>query len=223
MTVLVLDIAISLAVLSENTVPRVVARHGVLYDRVERGGAYLQSGILNAMLLDRPGILRPTPAIAPTSACAGPAGHNGRAVFVLVAGDCVRNDGFDFLRHHADIGLIAAVVAEAIEAEAVIELTQQNDIMFEPDVGMKLAAAIAEVAVTKAAIAEAAVTKAAIAEAAVAAIAEAAMTAITEAAMTPITEAAMTAITEAAMAAITEAAMAAVTLALAAVTLAWPP
>src|ERR1700738_141366 len=41
----------------------------------------------------------------------------------------------DFLRHHADIGLVAAVVAEAVEAEAVIEVADEGDVVLEHDVG----------------------------------------------------------------------------------------
>ena len=45
------------------------------------------------------------------------------------------HDCLDFLRHHADIGLVAAVVAEAVEAEAVIEVAEKEDVVLEHDVG----------------------------------------------------------------------------------------
>jgi hypothetical protein len=41
---------------------------------------------------------------------------------IFAAHDRLRHDGFDFLRHHADIGLLAPDIAEAIEAEAIIEM-----------------------------------------------------------------------------------------------------
>src|SRR6266849_1821645 len=45
------------------------------------------------------------------------------------------HDCQDFLCHHADIGLVAAVVAEAVEAEAVIEVAEKGDVVLEHDVG----------------------------------------------------------------------------------------
>ena len=33
--------------------------------------------------------------------------------------DCVRRNQLHILRHHADVGLVAAVIAKAIEADAV--------------------------------------------------------------------------------------------------------
>src|SRR6266851_4432911 len=56
------------------------------------------------------------------------------------------HDRFDFLRHHADIGLVAAVVAEAIEAEAVIEMAEEGDVVLRADVGHSHAAANAAAA-----------------------------------------------------------------------------
>jgi hypothetical protein len=41
----------------------------------------------------------------------------------------------DFLRHHADMDLVAAVVAEAVEAEAVIEVAEKGNVVLEHDVG----------------------------------------------------------------------------------------
>src|SRR5229473_852573 len=38
-------------------------------------------------------------------------------------------------RHHADIGLVAAVVAEAVEAEAVIEVAEKRDVVLKHHVG----------------------------------------------------------------------------------------
>jgi hypothetical protein len=31
----------------------------------------------------------------------------------------------NFLRHHADVGLVVAIVAKAVEAKAVIEVTKE--------------------------------------------------------------------------------------------------
>jgi hypothetical protein len=41
----------------------------------------------------------------------------------------------DFLRHHADVGAVTAVVAETIETEAVGETAKQHDVVFQSDVG----------------------------------------------------------------------------------------
>src|SRR5215467_11884275 len=43
------------------------------------------------------------------------------------------------LRHHADVGAVAAVVAEAIVAEPVGKMAEQNDIVLERDVGSSTA------------------------------------------------------------------------------------
>src|SRR5215211_1702381 len=45
------------------------------------------------------------------------------------------HDCLDLLRHHADIGLVAAVVAEAVEAEAVVEVAEKRDVMLKHHVG----------------------------------------------------------------------------------------
>src|SRR4030088_1184625 len=45
------------------------------------------------------------------------------------------HDCLDFLRHHADIGLVAAVVGEAVEAEAVIEVAEKRDVVLKHHVG----------------------------------------------------------------------------------------
>src|SRR5262245_18960639 len=55
------------------------------------------------------------------------------------------------LRHHAHIGALAAVVGEAIEAEAVVEMAQQHDVVLEVDVGPTSAATAAAEAATAAA------------------------------------------------------------------------
>src|SRR5215213_2467631 len=45
-------------------------------------------------------------------------------IAIAAAHHGIRHDGFDFLRHHTHIGLLAAVVAEAVEAETVIEMAE---------------------------------------------------------------------------------------------------
>jgi hypothetical protein len=61
------------------------------------------------------------------------------------------------LRHHADVGAVAAVVAEAIIAEPIGKIPEQNDIVLERDVGSSTTAtpATAAAATTAAAAAEA--------------------------------------------------------------------
>ena len=46
-------------------------------------------------------------------------------VAIVTAGHRIRRNDLHFLRHHADIGFVAAVVAEAIEADAVVEVPEQ--------------------------------------------------------------------------------------------------
>src|SRR5262249_10905734 len=65
-------------------------------------------------------------------------------------------DGYDFLRQHADIHFVAAVIAEAIESQAVIEPADKRDVMLEPDIGAASAAATTAAATTAAAAATAA-------------------------------------------------------------------
>src|SRR4029077_1354992 len=56
------------------------------------------------------------------------------------------HDRLHFLRHHADIGLLAPIITEAIEAEAVVELAEERDAVLELDVRAPAAAATAETA-----------------------------------------------------------------------------
>jgi hypothetical protein len=46
----------------------------------------------------------------------------------------VGSDSSDFLRNHPDIGLLAAVVSEAVVTETVVEPAQQYDIVFQSDI-----------------------------------------------------------------------------------------
>src|SRR5262245_50256439 len=79
-------------------------------------------------------------------------------VAVATTYDRIRPDRLHFLRHHADIGLVAAVVAEAIEAEAIVEMTKQCDVVFQRDIRASSATTTASAAAT--ATAEAATTTA---------------------------------------------------------------
>ena len=71
-------------------------------------------------------------------------------VAVLVADDCRRHDRLYFLRKDADIGFVAAIVAEPVEAEAIVEMTEEDDVMLEPDIGSTTAAASSAAATTTA-------------------------------------------------------------------------
>src|SRR5262249_60105833 len=60
---------------------------------------------------------------------------------IAAARHCVRPHCLHFLRHHADIGLVAAEIAEAVVAEAVVEMTKQDDVVLERNVGTPATAA----------------------------------------------------------------------------------
>ena len=55
-------------------------------------------------------------------------------IAILALRDCVRLNHLHILRHNTDIGFVAAIVAEAIEANAVGKMTEKNDIVLERDV-----------------------------------------------------------------------------------------
>src|SRR5689334_13916499 len=61
-------------------------------------------------------------------------------IAVAAARDRLWHHGLHLLRHHADKGLVAAEIAEAIEAEAVIEMAEQHDVVLQRDVGAPAAA-----------------------------------------------------------------------------------
>ena len=50
-------------------------------------------------------------------------------IAVSIARNRVRHDGLHLLRDHPDIGFIAAVVIEAIEADTVVKVAEQDDVM----------------------------------------------------------------------------------------------
>src|SRR5450631_3164529 len=56
-------------------------------------------------------------------------------IAVPTADNRLRHDRLHFLRYDADIGFVAAIVAEAIEPEPVVEATEESDVVLEPDIG----------------------------------------------------------------------------------------
>src|SRR5216684_947299 len=64
-------------------------------------------------------------------------------VAIAAAHDRLRHYAAHLLRDHAHIGLVAAVVAEAVEAESVVETAEQHDVVLERDVGSPPASAAA--------------------------------------------------------------------------------
>jgi hypothetical protein len=64
---------------------------------------------------------------------------------------CCRRDPRDFLRHDTHIGLVAAVIAEAIEAKAIVQITKKNDVVLQSDVGTPSATAATTATTTTAA------------------------------------------------------------------------
>src|SRR5215475_1274672 len=96
---------------------------------------------------------------------------------VAITHHCLRHDSLHLLRHHADVGAVAAVVAEAIVAEPIGKIPEQNDIVLERDVGSSTTATPATAAAaTTAATAAAETTTPATTETAAAADSTAAAT-----------------------------------------------
>jgi hypothetical protein len=96
-------------------------------------------------------------------------------VTVTVTNDRLRHHLLHFLRDDADIGTIAAVVAKAIKAKTVGETAEQDDVVFDGDIGSPSAAAT-----TTATATAAKTTAAATAEATAATAAEGSTTAAAE-------------------------------------------
>src|SRR5215510_13135333 len=67
-------------------------------------------------------------------------------IAVAAAHNGAGHDRLHLLRHHADIGPVAAVVAEAIIAEAVVEMAEQHDVSSPPAAAAAAAAATASAA-----------------------------------------------------------------------------
>src|SRR4029078_6336749 len=53
---------------------------------------------------------------------------------VVSADNSIRPHGLHFLRHYANIGFVAPGIAEAIEPHAVVEMTEQSDVVLECNV-----------------------------------------------------------------------------------------
>src|SRR4030095_2784459 len=62
-------------------------------------------------------------------------------IAVPTAHDRLRHDRLRFLRHHADIDLVAAVIAEAIEPKAVVQTTEKGDVVLKRNIGPPATAA----------------------------------------------------------------------------------
>jgi mannose-1-phosphate guanylyltransferase len=108
---------------------------------------------------------------------------------ITVSHDGLRHDRLNLLRHHANVGTVAAVVAEPIVAKAVRQVAEQGDIVLEPDVRSTPAAAATAAAATTATTAAAESATATAAESATAAAAESTTTAAAaESAATTATE-----------------------------------
>src|SRR4051812_6914351 len=58
-----------------------------------------------------------------------------------VAAHRIRPHELHLLRHHPDVALVTAVIAEAVEAKAIVETTQEGDVVLDGDVGSTAAAA----------------------------------------------------------------------------------
>lgn len=55
-------------------------------------------------------------------------------IAVAAACHCFWRDLHDLLGDHPDIRRVAAVIAEAIKAEAIAHITEKNDVVFQPDI-----------------------------------------------------------------------------------------
>ena len=56
-------------------------------------------------------------------------------VSVPAAHNCFRHDFLHFLRQYTDIHLVGAIVRKSIEANAIVEMTEKNDIVLERNIG----------------------------------------------------------------------------------------
>ena len=54
---------------------------------------------------------------------------------VATAHDSLGRDRLHFLRQDTDIGLVAAIVAEAIETKSVVEMAEEHDTVLERNIG----------------------------------------------------------------------------------------
>ena len=56
-------------------------------------------------------------------------------ITIAAARHRARHDRFHLLRHDPDIGLVAAEIAEAVIAEAVVQMPEQDDVVLQRDIG----------------------------------------------------------------------------------------
>jgi hypothetical protein len=71
-------------------------------------------------------------------------------VAVVVAYHGLRHDRLHFLRYHADVCAVAAIITEAIVTQAVLEIAEKDDIVLEAYIGPSSAAATAAASTTAA-------------------------------------------------------------------------
>src|SRR5258705_738374 len=55
-------------------------------------------------------------------------------ISVAAARHCLRHQPLHLLSHHPDIDLAAAEIAEAVIAEAIVEMAEQHDVMLQREV-----------------------------------------------------------------------------------------
>ena len=61
-------------------------------------------------------------------------------VAVPTAHDRLRDNPLHLLRDNSDIGFFASIINEAIEAKAVVEIAEQDDLVLKPKIGSPSAA-----------------------------------------------------------------------------------
>src|SRR5262249_46488709 len=70
-------------------------------------------------------------------------------VAIPAAHDRLRQDHLHFLRHDADIDLVVAVIAEAIEPKAVVESVEQDNVVLKRYIGPPATAASSSATTTR--------------------------------------------------------------------------
>jgi hypothetical protein len=86
-------------------------------------------------------------------------------VAIPVADYRLRHHRLHFLRYHADVALIAAIIAEAIVTKAIGKMAEEGDIVLESDIGPPAATAAESTAAAATKSTAAGTTEAAAAEA----------------------------------------------------------
>jgi hypothetical protein len=70
-------------------------------------------------------------------------------ITIPAARDSLWHDLLHLLGDHTDIGFVAAVIAEAVEAKAVAEMAEQDNVVLQPDVGSPSTATAGTAAATR--------------------------------------------------------------------------